>query len=677
LFEFRMNYLEPGYHKPGEDPFSFPPKDVSPKIGANLVQIEGRNGSGKTTLLNCLALATGYLEQEKELETKPALRRKLQDLEDNKTLEYCFRITCETPEHTELKIERAKGQKQKCWLNSKPIDTSTIQRKFDVIFLTEDDPMKVVSASLGKLARYFNDLERGLVSLNTSVTRNLQDIDEFREFKKREKELLKEINDHREKAKKKRKKLEKLEEKLAKAELKQQIRAKLDLLSSQDKITSDYKGLKKKYDALSGKTEVALIRKLYRERLDLKRVDDDLKNLNGRIEQICFSLKTYGVIVDSSKLLRDDYSQLNGLNRRMHPQQSQERVRIELVDEMVSLFRRYREDDLVPLVEKPVREAVVELLRIKARSASNRVFALLEALNKVMSDRKEANSRMGKVQTRISELSKKSREVQNIGEIQSEYLEAEKKYVDIQVVQAQNRQELLSQWQDLSLTNEDPSEVGKQVQELQFAIRDEDTLESKSNETLKLLRENAARRPEHVTKEKQLRRLFERISRLRENVIQWTQILAQPRTAREQFLPTKEAQGFDLDDYAKFVKSVGEYLGKQFEPVSFDPPKLHFIKFFDIENDTFTTEDDRKIPIEKLSQGQSKITTLTGSFKKMDSSKRKIVLIDEIADLDPQNLKNVKDVLKSKFDEGSLLLAVLVRPPSETSTQMIEVKGWG
>jgi len=104
----------------------------------------------------------------------------------------------------------------------------------------------------------------------------------------------------------------------------------------------------------------------------------------------------------------------------------------------------------------------------------------------------------------------------------------------------------------------------------------------------------------------------------------WAQILAQPQSAREQFSSTKTSPGFGLDDYNKFVGPVGEYLGNQFEPVSYDN-KLHFIKFFDIETDTFTTKDRRKIPIERLSQGQSKITTLTGSFKKMDSSKKKIV----------------------------------------------------
>jgi DNA repair exonuclease SbcCD ATPase subunit len=670
-----MSYIEPEYHKPGEEPFLFPPKGISPKIDANLIEIEGRNGTGKTTLLNCLALATGYLEQEKDLQTKPALRRKLQDLDENKTLEYCFRICCETSEPTELKIERAKGQKQKCWLNSKQIDTSTVYKKFDVVFLTEDDPMKVVNASLGKLARYFNDLDRGLISLNTSITKHLQDIEEFQDFKKKETGLLKEIKTHTEDANKKRNSLEKLEEKLKKAELKKQIKEKLELLSKEGKITSEFNGLKKRYEELKGKTETGLIQRLYKERLGLKKADDSLKEINRRIMQICSSLKNYAVSIDGNRLLRDDYSELNELNRKLQPQQSHEKIRTELVDEMTALFRRYRDDDIVPLVNKPVREALSELLKIKIKTASNRVFSLLESLNKVMGERRCAHQEENRIQTRISQLSQKSKEIQSIGDIQSAYIEAEKKFVALQVAQTENRIELLSQWKELFSVEDDPSEVAKQVQNLQYTIRDEETLESKCRESLKLLRDNASRKPKYLNEEKQLKKLFERISRLRENVVQWAQILVQPQSAREQFSSTKTSPGFGLDDYNRFVGPVGEYLGNQFEPVSYDN-KLHFIKFFDIENDTFTTKDRRKIPIEKLSQGQSKITTLTGSFKKMDSSKKKIVLIDEIADLDPLNLQNVKDILRRKYDEGSLLLAILVRPPREASSQMIEIKGW-
>jgi nucleoside-triphosphatase THEP1 len=60
----------------------------------------------------------------------------------------------------------------------------------------------------------------------------------------------------------------------------------------------------------------------------------------------------------------------------------------------------------------------------------------------------------------------------------------------------------------------------------------------------------------------------------------------------------------------------------------------------------------------------------------MNPTKRKIVLIDEIADLDAANMQFVRDTLKSKLDEGSLLLAVLVRPRPGISPNLVDIKGW-
>ena len=62
-----------------------------------------------------------------------------------------------------------------------------------MIFLTEDDPRKVINASLKNLARYFNELERGLVCLQDATNKHLQDIDEFQQFKKREKGLVQDV----------------------------------------------------------------------------------------------------------------------------------------------------------------------------------------------------------------------------------------------------------------------------------------------------------------------------------------------------------------------------------------------------------------------------------------------------------------------------------------------------
>jgi energy-coupling factor transporter ATP-binding protein EcfA2 len=677
LFEFKMSYKEPGYHKLGDPPFLFPPENVDSKLDANLIEIQGRNGTGKTTLLNCMALAMGYLDQEKELETKPALKRKLQDLDKNMTLEYKFRICCDKPDPIEFRIERAKGQKPKLWLNSKRVDPDTVNRKLDLVFLTEDDPGKVVDASLGKLARYFKTLEKGLVSLQNSLNKHLMNITEYRNFKEKEKEMLENIEKLKQNIEKKKKELTELQGKREKIELKNKIKEKLELLSNEEQINSSYNHLRKKYEGLKDKRGTTFVKKLYRERYKLKLTTHELREIDGGIVQICNSLKHYGISLQSQKLLEGDYSELNRLNQTLHPQKMQEKLKLQMINEMIEFFGRYLGNDIVPLIDKPVSEVLRELFRLKIKLASDRIFGLVTALNNAMKRRKETVVAFDKIQEKISRLSQKTKDLEDIGDLRKSFVEAEKKYSDLQIALGEGRTKLLSQWKVLRSIEGDPLLVRNQILEMDVLTRTEENMKSRYEENLTLLRENATKQPKHEKRQKRLQDLYERISRMRENYYQWIQILVRgPASARKDFESAGEGLGFGLKDYQKFVRAVGEYLGNQFEPVAFDY-KLHHIKFFDIEKDTFTTKDDRQIQIDKLSQGQSKITTLTGSFKKMDSSKKKIVLIDEIADLDPENLQKVKATLKKKFAEGSLLLAVLVRPPRESSTKIIDITGWG
>jgi len=676
LFEFKMSYLEPGYHKPGDKPFTFPPDYVDSKIDANLIAIEGKNGTGKTTLLNVLALALGYLDREKELDTKRALKRRLEDLDKNETLEYSFRIRGDKPQSMELLIERKKGQKQKISLNSKSIGPENLAREFDVLFLTEDDPRKVVSASMGKLSRYFRDLDNGLNNLSHTMTKYMIEIDEFRHFKKNEKDLLDEIKDHKQKIGQYNSEIDKLKDTLAKVELRNEIQKKLALLSNEGKISSEYTSLKKKYEQLKGKKDTDIFRRIYKERERLLQVENDLKDISARPVQTCNSLAQYGVILDSDKLLNDDYSELNRLLTRRQMEKKTEIAKMVIVDEMIDLLRHHSENDIVPLINKPVGEVLRELYKIKAQLSFDRVFALLGALKTTLEERKDVIAERDKIHEKIRVLSKDSKDVKDFESLEKAFLEAQERYLQLQQAQQEDKIKLTAQWRQLRSIDGVPEVIRSQLETLEVQAKAEDSMKVKCEERVKILRENVKEEPKFKDKEKKLQTLSQLITRMRENLSHWVLILSQPAEAREQFTSVEAKMGFGLDDYQRFVKAVGEFLGNQFEPIAF-AERLHEVKFFDIENYTFITKENRHIPIDNLSQGQSKITTLTGSFKEIEEGRKKIVLIDEIADLDPENLQRVKDTLKEKFAEGKLALAVLVRPSHDPTSKPISIKGWG
>lgn len=676
MFEFRVSYLEPGYHRPNEPPFTFPPANIKPIINSNLIEIQGKNGTGKTTMLNVLALALGYLNQEKELETKPSLKKTLDELNKNSSLEYLFRITYSNPIHVELLIEKKAGQATTRLLNSKPISLESFNDKFDLIFLTEDDPSKVVSASRNKLAGYFSNIEKRLFEIYGRLNKNLLDIVEYRDFQKKHRNFEREIQTHQQKKEICESELTKTASLLKRVETKYEIKQKMDLLNKEFTITRKYQDLKEKYDQLEGKVDKDLERKIDKNYDEVKIIEKEIREYNVTILQLANSLRTYDVSLDTNKLLNDDYSEFYRLLERIEPQNSDETAALHIVDDLLSIFQNYDENIVVPVFDKNVGETKKALYRVKVKLSSNRVSSLAKVLNRTIDQKKIALTAQNKVQQKIGQLKQKRKALEGFDEVETQFLEAQKQYLALQAALQENKAKLIDQWEELKSVSGDPKILTARLHDIEVEIKSEKTLKEKYEESLSILEENAGNKPLYEHKEKELRCLIEKISALREKINQWTDFLCRPAETKQEILANKDKLGVNLlGDYEIFMKSVGEYLGSQFGTILYDG-RLHKIKFFNIEKNAFLSDEERLIPINKLSQGQSKIASVKGFLNKLDAEKKKIVLIDEIADLDADNLRDIKNNLLDKQKSGALSLAVLVRPCQEIGKN-VDIIGWG
>lgn len=512
-------------------------------------------------------------------------------------------------------------------------------------------------------------------TLQDGLFKSLQEISDYRDFETREKKILSEIAETDKKIKNLEVDYLTQKDLLSKLEQKAVVFEQIELHKSEQEITDLYNELSQKVKKLEGNTDFDILKKLEKERWSLSKANDSLDSANSRIEQTCSSLKNYGVLIQSQKLLQNDHSELNELNRRIRPQIKKEEIKLKLIEEMLSVLQRYPLDDVVPLINLTVREAMKELVKMKAKAANDRIFGLTTALNNAVQARNSILQEKAKIEERISKLTEQSKELKAFKETKERFSAVQEKYMKLQQALKTPLDELLKSWQDLKNTKGSIDEVKAQLEDIRVSIHSNKILKEKSIEALEILREKSSKKPLFEEEEQKIKQLYERITGLKENVYQWTQILQDPQAAKDAFSTIGNRKGFGLSDYSKFVKQIGEYLGNQFEPVAYDY-KFHKIKFFNIEDNTFTTTDDRRISIDQLSQGQSKITTLTGSFKKMDSRRKKIVLVDEIADLDPENLQTVKNTLREKLAEGMLVLAVLVRPAHGPLSNAVEVKGW-
>jgi hypothetical protein len=519
------------------------------------------------------------------------------------------------------------------------------------------------------------ELEKNIGCIQDGLFKHIQEITEYRNFERKQKKLLDEISEAEQKVTEDKKEFEKLKILLEKLQLKDEIFAKLQLHKNEKQISMSYKALESKLSALEKTTDSGILRKLNKERWNLGNIKNDIVSINSRIVQICSSLSSYGQNINAQKLLDNDHSELNELNHKIAPEKAKEDVKLQMIEEMIALFKRYQDSDLIPIVNLTVHDAIKELFTIQAKAASERIFALISALNSAIDERNDKQRAIVKINDRIIELTKRSQELEGLQKLKEEFTNIQEKYLSLQLALKTPRSELLDLWSELRALDEDISLVKTKIENINITIGTNERLKQKHKEALSSLKESNCKVPIYEKEEARIRSLYEKMTVLRENTFHWSQILQEPVAAKKAFAEIGDRQGFGLKNYQLFVQCIGEYLGSQFEPVAYDY-RLHNIHYFDIENSTFTTSENRKIAINQLSQGQSKITTLTGSFKKMDTRRKKIVLIDEIADLDPDNLQNVKNMLREKLNDGSLILAVLVRPPHGSLSDVIEVRGW-
>jgi len=678
MFEFKLQYIDPDFHKKGDPPYEFPPNGVISNIDSNLIEILGKNGTGKTTLLNVIALSMGYLEQDKDLESKPVLKEKLRRLNENPNLSYKFAITCDKPHLLDLRLERDKHKKVKIYYDKKPVDISKL-KNFDIVFLTEDDPEKVINLTLGKINVFFDKMEKKLTSISSIILNNKIEIDSYKEYEKEKKELLQELNMRNGNLEKLTKDKKKLIKKFDEVNRKNEVENNLKLLNEELTIESEYKSLKNKLDKLKDNQYDELFDKLTKEESKYKRLKykiDYVHNLN--LKDKLKTLKYYKIDVDEDKILKGNIKELERITNELNTEESERNInKLNMVEGMIYLFSQFSKNDEVPIINKTVYDTLMELNDMKDKLNFDRAYKLLEDIQEEFYDKGKAVKRLKKIEDKITSLKTdiKFRDKGEYEKLKLSFMEKEKKYHELQVAQTNDKTKLLSEWNKLKKLKGTTDIISEEIRQKEINIGMEERYIAGCEHRIKVIQENMIKKPKYLGVSEKLEQFDDKIRILRENLSHWMEIVKNPDRAKNIYYKKIKQRGFGKNEYEGFIKAIGEFLGNQFEPFDFGG-KSHFIKFFDIENKTFITKDDRKISVIDLSKGQNKIASLNASIKRLNKNRKGIVLIDEIADLDPDNLQNVKTMLKEAYNNGLIILAVLVRPLHEFTDVPVKILGW-
>lgn len=108
-----------------------------------------------------------------------------------------------------------------------------------------------------------------------------------------------------------------------------------------------------------------------------------------------------------------------------------------------------------------------------------------------------------------------------------------------------------------------------------------------------------------------------------------------------------------------YFNAVSIYLGRRVGSI-LHIDEEHIIDRIDLITRKVITEKDKVIYFSDFGTGQSQSAYLTGILKSSDDRKV-IALIDEVAMMDSQSLKPVYEILRKKYNEGSLLAAIIIQ----------------
>jgi energy-coupling factor transporter ATP-binding protein EcfA2 len=671
-------YRDPNYHINADDPsFIFPPNNELLEIKGNLLEIFGQNGTGKSTLLNIIALSMGFVHNVKELRLKPALKEKLQSLEKNTQLQYLLDIETPNPHNFSVNITKQPGRDQVVTINQSRIDAYPLN-KFDLIFLTEDDPTKVVTLSKGKLFSHISNIEKKLLDFNSFVSKTQREILAHLGKEEQVKKLTKQITKSKQDLIENQKELLSQEIELSQLNKKNICEINYNVVINEADTRANYKSCKFEHDNISGVNFNDL--KLRYEKIGRKIVIERNKLFNVMelaIRDICDKLRFHNISLDYRKLLIADFTELDELEEKLlganiRPKSENEG---KMVTDLIKVFQRYNSHEIIPVFDVPISGVLEKLYYLKDTLFIDNIEPILKTLSKEIKKYERQKITVDDLKHQLSLVENEMNTLGNVRTINENFNKAQSKYVELQRVLKIGKSNIIEQWESLMEVTGNAEHVQKNV----YSLNGQITYNQKQIETAELRLSQYEQKDDstnkYLNKKKQIENLFNKVIDMRQKSSQWTQILINPRKIKEELQITNKHTDFTIADYTKFVNSVGAYLGKQFEPVFF-ADEYHDITFLDVESSSFKTTKGRVILISDLSQGQSKITSLDSSLKKLDPNKKTIVLIDEIADLDPSNLKKVKKVLTEYFEKGLIIMAVLVRPAKEETSEKVSISAW-
>jgi DNA repair protein SbcC/Rad50 len=116
-----------------------------------------------------------------------------------------------------------------------------------------------------------------------------------------------------------------------------------------------------------------------------------------------------------------------------------------------------------------------------------------------------------------------------------------------------------------------------------------------------------------------------------------------------------------------YIERIGIYLAKKIGKIKYID-KFYNVKNIDVISKKLSTEEGTIIHFSDLSTGQGQAAYLE-TLLSMNENKKVIALFDEVAMMDENTLKPIKDKLRRLYNEKKLLMAIIVQKSNEVKVE--------
>jgi len=656
----------------------------------NIFIIRGKNDKGKSSILEMVSLGFyGHYSQDIDKFIIDRMKRFMSNSVDE--FHCSFMVKDKNEKHTiDVKITKREIETK---IDNKYKPRDFILKNYKVLFDVPEDPLKKLSYALKDMVDNFRQYEIYANNYREYVKKQMDQLEDYNNKQKRIDEENEELNEKQEILKnilnryyeveanlrelERAKVVVTYEDKLKEFNLKDKhytnVKKEITNLKSKGARggNTKYRKLVEEFAEITRELRFAVGTSTYLERFIPKPYKKDLEKYKSQISK-SITIKSL-----SSSDLKNWYSFFKKIKKEIESNPKlnikfPEEDEIKLITKILPILKEFIDTaTVIPGTDgKTVSEFIRDLEKSK-RKAENKIsekITLNNALKNcseiidLIQDLTSKYSRLPENDSAIEEdynnLMKEKNELESeLSKIATELGKLEEEYEKIPEEEKLKLRMLKDQVKnDYENTKREYSTLRKKKEDLAKEI----TIKRKVLENLKQLQ-----KPYGELDTRELRELYDKVSSILRKISTWKDYINSFN------LNNMTIEKQVDEDALKFYDILGNYFAELLKVVYFENRSWELYKV-DLINRRYVVKGRKSIDFIDIGRGHTALNALMARIKQDYGRRTKILLIDEIGDMDKENLGKLLDEIKIQVKQGKVLLALLTMRDDSTNEVIMD-----